>query len=152
MAIPQPTSGGWMRIGHPTSARWMAIRQPTSGPQISIRGTTSVPPMVIREPTFVAFYGSNVSFEHSAAEMAPPMGIVQPTLSRRMRIGHPTSAHWMTIRQPTLGARICISRSMSAPSMFIRQPMFAAIQVEQCVDCHSPANNNYTARTDCKTE
>ena len=69
------------------------------------------------------------------------MGIVQPTSGEWMRIRHPTSAHWMTIRQPTLGARICISRSMSAPSMFIRQPMFAAIQVEQCVDCHSPANN-----------
>ena len=102
-----------MRIGHPTSAHGMAIRQPTSGPRISIGGTMSVPPMVIREPTSGEW----------------------------MRIRHPTSAHWMTIRQPTLGARICISRSMSAPSMFIRQPMFAAIQVEQCVDCHSPANN-----------
>ena len=113
MAILQPTLGGWMRIGHPTSAHGMAIRQPTSGPRISIGGTMSVPPMVIREPTSGEW----------------------------MRIRHPTSAHWMTIRQPTLGARICISRSMSAPSMFIRQPMFAAIQVEQCVDCHSPANN-----------
>ena len=91
----------------------MAIRQPTSGPRISIGGTMSVPPIVIREPTSGEW----------------------------MRIRHPTLAHWMTIRQPTLGARICISRSMSAPSMFIRQPMFAAIQVEQCVDCHSPANN-----------
>ena len=130
-----------MRIGHPTSAHGMAIRQPTSGPRISIGGTMSVPPIVIREPTFVAFYRFNVCCEHSAAEMARPMGIVQPTSGEWMRIRHPTSAHWMTIRQPTLGARICISRSMSAPSMFIRQPMFAAIQVEQCVDCHSPANN-----------
>ena len=141
MAILQPTLGGWMRIGHPTSAHGMAIRQPTSGPRISIGGTMSVPPIVIREPTFVAFHRLNVGCEHSAAEMARPMGIVQPTSGEWMRIRHPTSAHWMTIRQPTLGARICISRSMSAPSMFIRQPMFAAIQVEQCVDCHSPANN-----------
>ena len=88
----------------------------------------SVPPMVIREPTTVALYGLNVSFEHSAAEMAPPMGIVQPTLSRRMRISHPTSAHWMTIHQPMSGPRISIGGTMSVPPMVIREPTFVAFR------------------------
>ena len=123
MAIVQPTSGGWMGTGHPTSAHGMAIHQPTSGPRVSIRGTTSVPPMVIREPTFVAFYGLNVSFEHSAAEMAPPMGIVQPTLGRWM-----ASAHWMTIHQPMSGPRISIGGTMSVPPMVIREPTFVAFR------------------------
>ena len=81
MAIVQPTLGGWMCIGHPTSAHGMAIRQPMPGPQISIGGTMLVPPMVIREPTVIAFHGLNVGCEHSAAKMAQPMVIVQPTVS-----------------------------------------------------------------------
>ena len=133
MTIVQPTLGGWMCIGHPMSAYGMAIHQPMLSPQISIGGTMSVPPIVIREPMFVAFHRLNVGCEHSAAEMAWPMGIVQPTSGEWMRIGHLTSAHWTTTRQPMLGAQICISRAMSAPSMLIRQLMFAAIQVEQYV-------------------
>ena len=84
--------------------------------------------MVIHEPTFVAFYGLNVGFEHSAAEMARPIGIVQPTFGRWMRIGHPTSAHWMTIREPTSGPRISIGGTMSVPPMVIREPTFVAFR------------------------
>ena len=144
MAIVQPTLGGWMHIGHPMLAHGMAIRQPTSGPQISIGSTMSVPPIVICELTFIAFHRLNVGCEHSAAEMARPMGIVQPTLNQWIHIGHPTLGHRMAMHQLmlghrmamcqlTLGAWICISRAMSVPSMLIRQPMFAAIQVEQYV-------------------
>ena len=91
-----------------------------------------------------------VSIQQAAT--AQRMVIVQPTFNQWIHIGHPTSGHRMAMRQPmsghrmamrqpTSGVQICIGGAMSAPSMLIRQPMFAAIQVEQCVDCHSPANN-----------